>query len=100
MRHRLNAISRFLATFNAMCLVLGAACIVLVESRHDQAVAWLYKPVFEVCRAITPQAWQTLGNIPLGLTWFLIGTIVYGMIGAIAVASGARFVARHKQGDR
>jgi hypothetical protein len=92
--------SRGLFVFNATCLVLGAICVVLIETRHDQAVGWLYKPVFEICRAITPQAWQTLGNIPLGLTWFLGGTVVYAIVGAAAAMLGWQFVARRKRFDR
>lgn len=38
------------------------------------------EPWFGLCEAVTPEAWQTQGNIPLGLIWLISGVLVYSMV--------------------
>ncbi len=54
-----------------------------------QLVFSIYEPLLRpwgaLCRAITPDSWQTMGNILLGLAWMGSGILVYSaLLGAIA----------------
>jgi hypothetical protein len=45
----------------------------------------LLRPWIVLCRAITPDSWQTMGNILLGLAWMGSGILVYSaLFGAVA----------------
>ena len=45
----------------------------------------LLSPWIALCRVITPDSWQTMGNIPLALAWLGSGILVYSaLLGAIA----------------
>jgi hypothetical protein len=43
-------------------------------------------PWLAFCQNVAPEAWQTRGNILLGLMWLISGTVIYCLlIGAIGV---------------
>ena len=55
---------------------------------NGQFVISIFEPLLSpwvfLCGAITPDSWQTMGNIPLGLAWLGSGILVYSaLFGAI-----------------
>lgn len=72
--------------FSGLSFVFGFGSIVLFEEpAFDMAEVFL-EPWFVFCRYVTPLSWQTLGNIPLGLSLLVTGLGFYSMlVGAICV---------------
>jgi hypothetical protein len=59
----------------------------LFEKQFVSLSIVVLEPWFILCTALTPEAWQTKGNILLGLSWMFSGVIVYaGLLGAVCVA--------------
>ena len=80
---------RFLARWVCVALGVWAAWIVLITLPVlDRSVGRMTEvvlgPWLALCRSITPEAWQTQGNIPLGLVWLLAGMLVVSMVLAAA----------------
>ena len=59
----------------------------LFERAFTDVIEVVMQPWFAFCRLVTPAKWQTLGNIPLGLSWMISGVLVYSsLIGVVGVA--------------
>lgn len=73
----------------ALCSGISAAVSLVGLAINGEVVGSillpLLRPWFYLCRAITPDSWQTMGNILLGLAWLGSGILVYSaLFGAIA----------------
>jgi len=74
-------------------LIAGSLCVLwlaflLAFPRAGTRVTGpLLQPWVAVCRALTPSAWQTRGNLLLGLMWVLSGVAVYSIIAGIMATS-------------
>ena len=67
--------------------VLFLLFALLFERAFVDLVEVVMQPWFAFCRFVTPEAWQTLGNIPIGLSWMISGVLVCAfLLGAIVVA--------------
>ena len=67
--------------------VLFLLFALLFERAFVDLVEVVMQPWFAFCRFVTPEAWQTLGNIPIGLFWMISGVLVCAfLLGAIVVA--------------
>ena len=75
---------RLAVAFAIWIPVLGFAATGLIAFRYHRFVEQAFAPVIWLCEACTPVAWQTRGNILLGLGWIGIGIMVYAVIFAIA----------------
>jgi len=59
----------------------------LFEQAFVDLIEVVMQPWFAFCRFVSPEEWQTLGNIPLGLSWMISGVLFYAsLLGATAVA--------------
>jgi hypothetical protein len=59
----------------------------LFEQAFVEAAELVMQPWFAFCRVVTSEAWQTQGNILLGLSWMFSGVFVYAsLIGVVGVA--------------
>lgn len=78
--------------FIQWCLCSGVIALVSLIGlfiNDGQLVFSIYEPLLRpwgaLCRAITPDSWQTMGNILLGLAWMGSGILVYSaLFGVIA----------------
>ena len=70
---------------NALCL-LALTSLLLFAPTFLEVVEPMLNPWLGFCRAVTPEAWQVRGNIPLGLGWLFSGVVIYSML------TGALFV--------
>ena len=72
---------------SALCL-LALTALFLFAPTFLEVVEPMLNPWLGFCRAVTPEAWQTKGNILLGLGWLFSGVVVYSMLaGALFVVS-------------
>ena len=72
---------------SALCLLALTALFLFVPT-FLEVVEPMLNPWLGFCRAVTPEAWQTKGNILLGLGWLFSGVVVYSMlVGALFVVS-------------
>jgi len=72
---------------SALCL-LSLIALLLFDRAFLGVTEPMLNPWLGFCRAVTPEAWQTKGNILLGLGWLFSGVVIYSMlIGAIFVVS-------------
>ena len=72
---------------SALCL-LSLLAALLFERAFLEVAEPMLNPWLGFCQAVTPEAWQTRGNVLLGLAWLLSGLAVYSvLIGAIFVVS-------------
>ena len=59
----------------------------LFERAFVDLIELVMQPWFAFSQFVTPEEWQTLGNIPLGLSWMISGVLFYAsLLGATAVA--------------
>jgi len=76
------------------------AAIVLGTYVSFSALELTLQPWFGFCQWITPEAWQTRGNVLLGLLWLATGITVYGVVLSILpVAIMGTRAARSAGGD-
>jgi len=79
--------------------------IILFERASIDLAELILKPWFGLCRAVTPMAWQTQGNILLGLMWLVSGVVVYSMVmgaalvGILTVAEKSKKTEPRAEGD-
>jgi len=67
--------------------VLFLLVALLFERAFVDLIEVVMQPWFAFCRLVTPDAWQTQGNILLGLSWMISGVLVCAsLLGATAVA--------------
>ena len=45
----------------------------------------IYNPLFNFLSMITPDEWQTLGNVPLGMSWVIVSAFMYSLFFACLV---------------
>ena len=81
--------TRGLAGWMLLALALWAVWIVLitvpaVDRTAGRLTEVVLEPWLALCRSVTPEAWQTRGNVPLGLLWLLAGMLVGSMVLAAA----------------
>lgn len=62
-----------------VCLLPLIAMLVMGRPATDAAEA-LLDPWFVVCSAITPDSWETQGNIIMGLIWVVSGAVAYSIL--------------------
>jgi len=66
--------------------ILFLLVALLFEQAFVDMTEVVMQPWFAFCRLITPDAWQTQGNIPLGLSWMISGVLFYAsLLSATAV---------------
>ena len=66
--------------------VLFLLVALLFERAFVDLIEVAMQPWFAFCRFVSPEEWQTLGNIPLGLSWMISGVLFYAsLLGATAV---------------
>lgn len=57
----------------------------------------LLDPWFTFCAAVTPDSWETQGNILLGLFWLVSGLFAYSMlISAVLVSMTSAIIHAHR----
>jgi len=71
-------INRWLISSGLAFLVL--ALFFIKDKSAEIICESLLYPWFMFCKYITPQEWQTFGNIPLFLLWLAAGITVYSLI--------------------
>ena len=64
---------------------------VMLSRTLTYALDWLLHPWFLFCEAITPQVWQTKGNMLLGMMWLLSGIIAYSATTGALIVAGLSF---------
>ena len=68
--------------------LLSLLAALLFERAFMGVAEPMLNPWLGFCRAVTPEAWQTRGNILLGLGWLFSWVAVYSVLaGAIFVVS-------------
>ena len=66
--------------------VLFLLVALLFEQAFVDLIEVVMQPWLAFCRFVSPEEWQTLGNIPLGLSWMISGVFFYAsLLGATAV---------------
>lgn len=90
---------RGLARWMLVALALWAVWVVLitvpvVDRTAGRLTEVVLEPWLALCRAVTPEAWQTRGNAPLGLLWLLAGMLAGSMVLAAACLGGTGLVRR------
>ena len=66
--------------------VLFLLVALLFERAFVDLIEVAMQPWLAFCRFVSPEEWQTLGNIPLGLSWMISGVLFYAsLLGATAV---------------
>ena len=81
---------------NATTLVLAslaaawAGVVLLGVGFSTRAVERALEPWFALCRWMTPEAWQTRGNVMLGALWLVSGVTAYGLLLAIVLVAVMR----------
>lgn len=74
--------------FAAGSLLLQMVAVpVLVELRFDSLVETVHAPAFAFAAFVTPDAWETQGNVLLGFGWLVFSAISYSV--AVALLAGA-----------
>lgn len=69
---------------------LSLAALMVSQRTGTDVAEVVLNPWFALCDAVTPDAWQTRGNILLGLAWLISGVVAWGaVIGALCVAGPA-----------
>ena len=58
--------------------------VVMFDEQAGPIVFSCLQPWLAICVAITPDAWQTQRNIPLGLIFLFSGMTVYSILGGFA----------------
>jgi hypothetical protein len=59
--------------------------LLLILNASD-GLLWMLTPWFELCRTVTPVAWQTRGNALLAVAWMTSGVVAYAaMLAALVV---------------
>ena len=77
-----DKVNRWLISSAIAFLVL--ALFFIKDKSAEIILDTLLYPWFMFCKYITPQEWQTFGNIPLFLLWLAAGITVYSLtIGAL-----------------
>ena len=74
---------RFILRWITLGLGLFLFFVLLLQVSEPVATSVIepvMKPWLSICAAVTPEAWQTEGNIILGLVWLVSGALVYSMI--------------------
>jgi hypothetical protein len=69
--------------------IIASVSLIGLFINDGQLVFLIYEPLLRpwgaLCRVITPDSWETMGNILLGLAWMGSGILVYSaLLGAIA----------------
>ena len=96
--------TRGLARWMLLALALWAVWIVLitvpvVDRTAGRLTEVVLEPWLALCRRVTPEAWQTQGNVPLGLLWLLAGMLV-GSAALAALGMGVSVLARGRRTPR
>ncbi len=81
--------------FTGIMFLSSIGALVLFDRAAAEVAGTLLTPWFAICSAITPTAWQTQGNILLGMMWLVSGVAVYSMLGGTLLVMGRRFLARN-----
>jgi hypothetical protein len=69
----------------------GVLAVTLINARYDEIVDQMLSPAFTLCDLATPDEWQTLGNIPLGIFWLTAAIALYGVATGVAVCIASDF---------
>lgn len=86
------------ALSSALAAIVSLVGLVVNGERLFPVFEPLLDPWIVLCRAITPDSWQTMGNIPLALAWIGSGIVVYsGVLGALLTLLLAMIEKRRQQ---
>jgi hypothetical protein len=64
----------------AIVCVLPLIAMLLMGRPATNAAEAFLDPWFVACSAITPDSWETQGNIIMGLIWVVSGAVVYSIL--------------------
>ena len=67
-------------TLGVGLFVLFVLLLQVSEPVAKSVIEPLMNPWLAICQTVTPEAWQTDGNILLGLGWLVSGALVYSML--------------------
>jgi hypothetical protein len=78
-------LARFAVVSMSATLAWGVLAVVLINARREEVIDQVFSPAFTLCDWVTPDEWQTLGNIPLGLFWIATAIALYGIATGVVI---------------
>ena len=84
-------LARFAVVSMSATLAWGVLAVVLINARREEVIDQVLSPAFTLCDWVTPDEWQTLGNIPLGLFWIATAIALYGIATGVVICIATDF---------